>query len=78
MPISASEVKAYRDFPAGAKELGFFSIELLEKNNPIEAQEKMVDYARVLAAGVGANGIVIEQLARGDELWYLMGKAVGV
>jgi hypothetical protein len=75
-PIPVSDVTAYAEFPPGATEKGYFSIELLDRENPVEAQRQLVNYARTLAAQIGAQGVVVEQLARGGDLWFLMGKAI--
>jgi len=73
-----AEIVAYKTAPAGASTVGYFSVEFFEKDNPVSAQERMVEYAKELAGQIGANGVVVEQIAAGGNTWYMNGKAIDV
>lgn len=77
-PSPVDEVVAYRFSPMGARPVGFFSVEFFAGEDQIKAQEDMVEYAKKLAAQVGANGVVVEQFSSGGDMWYLTGKAITV
>ncbi len=74
-PIAVSDVTAYKEIPTGMKQTGYFSAELYEKENPVLAQQRLVEYARQLAAQIGAHGVVV-QLAYSGDMWFLTGMAV--
>lgn len=75
---SMQEVGVYDHVPFSGKVRGDVTAELalISDESEYDQVQRLVDYARVRAGAIGANGLVVEMVAQRGQVLYLAGKLV--
>ncbi|MCW5588218.1 MAG: hypothetical protein KIT27_01015 [Legionellales bacterium] len=85
-PANPQSLKIYNQLPAGAQSVGFVRVEMHFNQVNSSQEQQTLNYAKTLAASLGANGLVtigVNVTPAGSEpselmKYFLIGEAVNV